>query len=164
MIRVLCHVLAIAFLVTVWTACERKQEEPKPPEVTVAPAETPQLPVTEEEMKEDLQETMEAVSEYTEEQKGMLLARMEERLAEFNELTNDLKEFSESLEEETRQEFEEQLSQLQEKKEAAEGGLAQLREASEMTWADLKTAMDGAMTDLEESYAGILARFQEEQR
>lgn len=108
--------------------------------------------VTEEDLKRESREAVDAARQYSAQQKEAFQKRMQKELDDLQPKIEELKRQAESASEQVRIEAKRQIRELEKERDKASRKLTELQAAGEEAWGELKTGMNAALTELRQSY------------
>ena len=118
-----------------------------------------ETPTTGEEVKRQVQETVNTTKQYLAENKDEFVASAEKKLHELDASIAELSGKAAPLKEDAKAEADKLMTALNQKRSEIKGQLDGLKQASKEKWADAKAAFETALADLEKAYENTKAKF-----
>ncbi|MBI4775266.1 MAG: hypothetical protein HY788_14040 [Deltaproteobacteria bacterium] len=127
--------------------CSKEESSPEPQ----------QSVTTSSDVKKEMGEAVQALKDYTYEQRDEYLGKIDEQLDRIDARIEELKEKIETKSDEVRQTFRERIDRLKESQAAAREELDKLRDSSGDAWNEMMKGMQDALDKLEEEYKSAAA-------
>lgn len=122
-------------------------------------------PVTSSDVKEEVNEAVDAASRYAGQTKDEYQAAMQKKLDELDAKIEELQAksaaASEEAQDDVKQQYQETMATLKEKRQAAADEFNELKEASGDAWKDFAAGVDAAWNDLSAAFSSAADEFKE---
>ena len=118
----------------------------------------PETPTTGEDVKREVQETVNTTKEYLADNKDEFVASVEKKLHDLDASIAELSGKAAPLKEDAKAEAGKLMATLNQKRSEIKGQLDGLKQASKEKWAEAKAAFEAAFAELEKAYANTKAK------
>ncbi len=147
----LTAVLIIGLIIAFVSSCGGGQEE-QPAEATPTQS---GMGVTQQEVKEQIDETLETVKQYTWQKKEEYKKHLQSQLENINNEISELKKKSQEMSEDAQKEMQQTIERLEKKMGTVQSHLNKLENVTKDSWEELKKTINDTMNEVEKTYQNL---------
>lgn len=118
-------------------------------------------PVTADDVGQQVRQTLQAVKNYSFEQKDEYQKRLQAVLPKLDQRIDNLKRQAEQASGQAKEEYRKQIPRLQKLRARVQDQLARVQSATPGAWQDIKTGVGAAVEDLQKAFESAKTHFQQ---